>query len=120
MSESLLIALVGAGQVIIVALLGTLGPILLRRVKRVERDTRVVKGEVKNDHSTNLRVEQDTRHTQNTRKLNVIMRLLGNGAATLETMKEDIAYLRKFGHENRQRIEQIEENTTPHPRKERP
>lgn len=49
-------------------LVRTLRPVLIE----MRDDLRVTKSQVANDHSTNLRVEQDQRHHENTSKLTAI------------------------------------------------
>lgn len=47
------LALIGAGQAIILA-----------NMRRSNKDVKMIKHEVKNDHTTNLREEQDERHRE--------------------------------------------------------
>lgn len=44
-----------------------------RRAKSASEDAAVIKREVKNDHQTNMREEQDTRHAENGKKLDQII-----------------------------------------------
>lgn len=66
MTEGVLIALIGGVQAIMLGLLAKIG-----------RDTRTVKGEVKNDHTTNLREEQDDRHHEQMAEMRGIRRDIG-------------------------------------------
>lgn len=66
MTEGVLIAIIGGVQAIMLGLLAKIG-----------RDTRTVKGEVKNDHSTNLREEQDDRHHEQMAEMRGIRRDIG-------------------------------------------
>ena len=55
--------LLTAGGLIQLLMAGLLIP-LFRRSRRTEHNTKVIKNEVKNDHDTNLREEQDVRHQE--------------------------------------------------------
>lgn len=64
----------------ILALLGTVSTaasvVLASRFGALKRDVATVKNEVKNDHKTNLREENDERHHENGTKLDQIIDLL--------------------------------------------
>ena len=66
MTEGVLIAIIGGVQAIMLGLLAKIG-----------RDTRTVKGEVKNDHTTNMREEQDDRHNEQMAEMRGIRRDIG-------------------------------------------
>lgn len=57
MSEPLWIALIGSVQAIIVTIVTTFGVLFVKRLTAVRNDVAVVKTEVKNDHSINMREE---------------------------------------------------------------
>lgn len=65
MSDEVLNTLILAAQAVVVAGFG----VLAVYVKNMGRDTKVIKHEVKNDHTTNLRDEQDERHHQQMRAI---------------------------------------------------
>lgn len=68
LSEELIAAIIGAAALVLVALIGLVARVNVQ-VGRVRRDTAVTREQVANDHSTNLREEQDSRHEENTRRL---------------------------------------------------
>ncbi|ROP64687.1 uncharacterized protein DUF2746 [Curtobacterium sp. PhB130] len=49
---------------------------LRKRFRALGEDLGVVKHEVKNDHKTNLRVESDERHEENSGKLDTALRMI--------------------------------------------
>lgn len=51
---------------------------LRKRFTALGEDLGVVKGEVKNDHKTNLREEADERHTENVGKLDTALRMIAS------------------------------------------
>ena len=60
MDPSVLIAVISSTQLIILAILTP----ILKHILDTKKMTREVKEEVKNDHTTNLREEQDARHDE--------------------------------------------------------
>lgn len=65
----LLQTIVLAAQAVLLAMFGYLA----KRLTTVKRDVADVKHEVKNDHKTNLREEQDERHGENSQKLDYLV-----------------------------------------------
>lgn len=63
MSDAVLIAAVGCAQAVLVALVG----VIAVRMGRVRRDTEATRDHVVNDHSTNMREENDSRHAETLR-----------------------------------------------------
>lgn len=97
MTEAVWIALLGTVQAVSVAVIGVLGTLLVRRVGAMQTDVAAVKYEVKNDHKTNMREEQDTRHEDNSRKLDQIL--------------DSIVWLARGWRENREDITDLLEQT---------
>lgn len=102
MTEGVWIALIAAGQGIVVGLFALLSV----RIGAVKKDVALVKHEVKNDHKTNLRDEQDTRHNENARKLNWLVR-------AMDGVLGDLEYLTNGYRSNRARIENLEQTIPP-------
>lgn len=110
MSENLLTTLVGAGQAILVALIGA-GVLSTRRsVKRVQ-------AQVENDHTTNMREEQDERHAENTRALSWLVGTVNNLVRDIGGIRQDLRDLRADVRHERDRIDVLEDTITP---KEKP
>lgn len=97
MTEAIWIALLGTVQAISVAVIGVLGTFLVRRVGAMQSDVAAVKHEVKNDHKTNMREEQDERHHDNSKKLDQLLDLC--------------AWLVRGWTENRADIHELQEHT---------
>lgn len=84
------------------------GPILLD----LRKDTRTVKHEVKNDHTTNLRVESDQRYAATKRWMETISKDIGGIRGELrddrEATRKELSELRQGVSEHSQRIRYIE------------
>lgn len=93
MSETIALALIAGGQAVLLALIG----VLAKRLGTMKRDVTAVKHEVKNDHKTNMREEQDARHGENTEKLDYIV--------------QAVAWLIGMAVDNRADITDIQEQT---------
>lgn len=106
MSDAVVVAIIGMAQAVLLAVLVPVLGFVLQRLGRVRRDVAAVKHEVKNDHSTNLRVEADERHSENSQKLDYLV-----GA---------VAWLIEGWRANRQDITELQEHTgQPHTRRAR-
>lgn len=68
MSESVLLGMLQSVSAIIVAIIG----VWAIRTGTIRKDVAIIKGEVKNSHSTNLREEQDERHRDQMAALAII------------------------------------------------
>lgn len=68
MSETVLLGMLQASSAIIVAIIG----VWAIRTGKIRKDVAIIKGEVKNSHSTNLREEQDERHRDQMAALAII------------------------------------------------
>lgn len=67
---AVLVAAITSGAALLAAVINAvLSALTNRRSKRVEATTEVVREQVQNGHGTNLREEQDDRHSENTRRL---------------------------------------------------
>lgn len=84
MSETALVALVGSVLAFLSVVSTSLSAVLVARMRTLKRDVATaksdvaaVKHEVKNDHKTNLREEQDARHDENSQLLKQILDVVG-------------------------------------------
>ena len=59
LTESVQVALIGSGGLVLVAIVGLLGGIQLKRQKKLSSAVEVVRDQVQNDHGTNLRNDLD-------------------------------------------------------------
>lgn len=59
LTESVQVALIGSGGLVLVAIVGLLGGIQLKRQKKLSTAVEVVRDQVQNDHGTNLRNDLD-------------------------------------------------------------
>lgn len=67
---AVLVAAITSGAALLAAVVNAiLSALTNRRSKRVEATTEVVREQVQNGHGTNLREEQDDRHSENTQAL---------------------------------------------------
>ncbi|WP_341934711.1 hypothetical protein MRBLWO14_000283 [Microbacterium sp. LWO14-1.2] len=92
MSEAVLIALIGGVQAVTLGVLG----ILAKRVGSVRRDTSAVREDtaatreqVVNHHTTNLRVENDSRHAETAGWFREIRRDIGGIREELRGLRTD-------------------------------
>lgn len=65
MNDAVLVAVIGALALIIAALIARILP----DIRSAKHDAAAAREQVENNHSTNLRVEQDKRHSANTSRL---------------------------------------------------
>lgn len=92
---AIIVALVGAG---------VLG--IRRRVKRVQ-------AQVENDHTTNLREEQDERHAENSRALHWLVGTVKTLVRDVGGIRQDLRDLRADVRHERDRIDDLEETLNP-------
>ena len=59
LTESVQVSLIGSGGLVLVAIVGLLGGIQLKRQKKLSSAVEVVRDQVQNDHGTNLRNDLD-------------------------------------------------------------
>jgi len=97
-SEPVLIALIGCTQAVLVALVS----VLAVRVGRVQRDAAATREQVVNDHSTNMREENDTRHNETRSWFRDLRRDIGG-------IREELRGLRSTDRALDKRIQQLEE-----------
>lgn len=110
MSDAVLAAIIG----VVGGLLTTYLGIVAKRLGAVTRDVAAVKHEVKNDHSTNLREEQDQRHGENTAKLDQILDVVGWLAQGWIENREDITtVLEHTGQGNTRRARRLARTRPP-------
>lgn len=70
-----MIDITGEVAQIVAAIFTAVGVVVVAVITtRTRRDVEAVKHEVKNDHAINFRVEQDTRHDENSTKLDYLVR----------------------------------------------
>lgn len=98
MSDPVLIALVGCIQAVTVAIVG----VLAVRIGKVRRDTTATREHVVNDHTTNFRDENDSRHAETKGWFRELRRDVGG-------IREDIRLLRKDDRNLSARITRIEQ-----------
>lgn len=102
MTEPVLIALIGCAQAVTVAFVGVLSV----RIGKVRRDTTATREQVVNDHTTNFREENDSRHNETRGWFRELRRDVGG-------IRQDIRQLRDDDHELAVRITHIEQKGTP-------
>lgn len=98
MSESVVIALIGCAQAVTVAIVGVLAVV----IGKVRRDTTATREQVVNDHSTNLREENDGRHAETAGWFRELRRDLGG-------IREEIRGLRRDDRELSRRVTNLEQ-----------
>lgn len=84
MTEGVLVAIIGGTQAVVVALISA----LMVRFNKVRRDTQATRENVVNDHTINLRDENDQRHVEVTRALRDIGRDIGGVRQELRGLRE--------------------------------
>lgn len=97
MSETAFVTLIGSVLSLLGVVSTALSGVLVARISTLKRDVAAVKHEVKNDHDTNLRVEQDERHSENQKKLDYLVKA--------------VEWLIAVAVNNRERIGDLEEHT---------
>lgn len=97
MSDLVVIALITAVQAVTLAVLG----ILAKRVGNVRRDTTATREQVVNDHTTNLREENDGRHAETAAWFRELRRDLGG-------IREDIRGIRSDHRALSGRVDRIQ------------
>lgn len=110
MTEPVVVGLISAAALVLVAIIGLVGRVSFQ-VTRVRRDTAVTREQVANDHSTNLREEQDSRHTENARRLDDLAEKMDEG---FEAMTQEFRALWGKAGSNADRIALLE-RTGPRP-----
>lgn len=100
MPETVLVAIIGGAQAVIIAFVGVLNA----RIGRVSKDSAATRAQVENDHSTNLREEADDRHKETRGLLHGLARDIGGIRQELRQGHE-----RMQGHDERiMALEQLE------------
>lgn len=102
MSDPVLISIVGCIQAVTVAIVG----VLAVRIGKVRRDTTATREQVVNDHTTNLREENDGRHAETASWFKELRRDLGG-------IREEIRGLRRDDRALERRVTKIEEKGKP-------
>lgn len=97
---------VDAASAIIVALIAAGVLSTRRRVKRVQ-------AQVENDHTTNMREEQDARHKENSTALHWLVGTVKTLVRDLGGIRQDIRDLRAEVRHERDRIDDIEDTINP-------
>jgi hypothetical protein len=98
MSDPVLISIVGCIQAVTVAIVG----VLAVRIGKVHRDTKATRVQVENDHTTNLREENDGRHAETAGWFREIRRDLGG-------IREEIRGLRSDDRDLGKRVTNLEQ-----------
>lgn len=110
MSEAVLIALIGGVQAITLGVLGILAKRVgsVRRTTRaVQEDTAATREQVVNHHTTNLRVENDSRHAETAGWFRELRRDIGG-------MREDIRGLRSDHRNLSTRVDKLQQKEDDH------
>lgn len=116
MDRDIVLALIGAGQAIILALIAAAGIFLGKvngKVNKVREDSAVTRDQVANDHSTNLREEQDERHHENTATLDSIGKKLDTVQEQIGDLFSSDLNLYKRAQSNSDRIWDLERTIPP-------
>lgn len=108
MSEAVLVALIAAVQA---TTLGVLG-ILAKRVGNVRRDTTATREQVVNDHTTNFREENDSRHAETRGWFDELRGMWAAVVRDIGGIRHDIRGLRDDDRALEQRIARIEQKET--------
>jgi hypothetical protein len=98
-NDGVLIAIVGCVQAVIVALVG----VVAVRVGRVRRDTEATRDHVVNDHKTNMREENDSRHGETLRNFAELRLDLGG-------IRDELRGLRSSDRALDRRMQRIEDH----------
>lgn len=85
MTDPVLVSLIGFAQAVTVAFVG----ILAVRLGRVRRDTTATREHVVNDHSTNFRDENDTRHRETLSLFREVRRDIGGLRGDMRGLRDD-------------------------------
>lgn len=85
MSEAVLVAIITGVQAVTLGVLG----ILAKRIGNVRRDTTATREQVVNDHTTNLREENDGRHAETTGWFRELRRDLGGIREEMRGLRSD-------------------------------
>ena len=102
MSDPVLISIVGCIQAVTVAIVG----VLAVRIGKVRRDTTATREHVVNDHSTNFRDENDSRHAETAGWFRELRRDVGG-------IREEIRGLRRDDRALDRRVTKIEDKEKP-------
>ncbi|MFE7067480.1 hypothetical protein [Microbacterium sp. NPDC057658] len=89
MSDPVLIAIVGCVQAVTVALVG----VIAVRIGKVRRDTTVAREQLENDHTTNLREENDGRHAETAGWFRELRRDIGGIREEIRGIRQDHRHL---------------------------
>ena len=100
MSEPVVVAIIGALQAVLIVLISRLS----HRVTQVKRDAAVTRENVVNDHTTNLRDENDTRHADVRRWFTKLERSIGGIRDDHRITRRDLAAISERLHD----LEQLE------------
>lgn len=102
MSDPVIVALIGCAQAVTVAFVG----VLAVRIGKVRRDTTATREHVVNDHTTNFRDENDSRHDETRGWFHELRRDVGG-------IREEIRGLRRDDRAIAERVARIEERGNP-------
>lgn len=77
---------------VVVALIGTVGVIVVALIaNESRRHSKAARHQVENDHSTNMRVENDERYWEQGRKLDLILAHQRQTDAKVDGLREDLS-----------------------------
>lgn len=119
MDNDIALALIGAAQAIILALIAAAGIFLGKvngKVNKVKEDSAVTRDQVANDHTTNLREEADERHHENTATLGSIVRKLDTVQQQVAELFSSDINLHRRAQSNADRIWELEHTRPPQPK----
>ena len=97
MSEDNLVALLLAGIAGAVSIMGIAIPAylnLMAKLKGVAEDSAISRDQLQNDHSTNMREENDVRHSDITDALTVVLDKLNEHGDEIKAVRRDVSSLR--------------------------
>lgn len=83
MTDSVIVALIGAAALVVVAILTGRQNL---RLRRIETDAKATRTQVENGHATNMREESDERHSENSTKLDRALELLHDHGESLRRL----------------------------------
>ena len=104
MTPEIWVAIVSTAGLVVVALIAN----------RTRQHAKAARNQVENDHDTNLRVENDTRHTENVGTLESILRSQRAIHSTQKGIKADIRQIRTIVDRHAEQIWELEK-TQPRP-----
>jgi hypothetical protein len=106
------------GAFIVLATMGYFaGKAIFEKLNEVLDNVKVVKDQVANDHSTNLRDEQDERHTDNSGKLDLLVSMVKGQGQSISSLQETQGQMYDLISRANDDIENISNTLTPEQRK---